>query len=123
MNTRLAMSAALILTLFPLTPAQADPKTTAEIEITYLLEQIQVSGCEFNRNGIWYSSKTAHSHLSDKFEKMEAGHGIDTTEHFIETAASVSDDSGQPYKVRCDDGKAITSSQWLRDELVHFRTF
>ena len=123
MNIRLAMSAALILTLFPLTAAQAEPKTRAEIEISYLLDQIQVSGCEFNRNGIWYSSKTAHSNLTDKFVKMEAESGIDTTEQFIETAATVSDDSGQPYKVRCHDGKAVTSGQWLRDELVHFRTF
>ena len=123
MNSRLAMSAALILTLFPLMAARAEPKTTAEIEITYLLEQIQMSGCEFNRDGIWYSSATAHSHLSDKYEEMEAVHLIDTTEHFIESAATESDDSGQPYKVRCHGGTTVTSSQWLRKELVHFRTF
>ena len=47
---------------------------------------------------------------------------INTTEDFIEDVATKSSFSGQLYQVRCNDDAALSSSQWLREELARLRT-
>ena len=48
---------------------------------------------------------------------------INTTEEFIEKAATESSFSGQAYEVKCNSGPSGTSNQWLRDELARLRTY
>jgi hypothetical protein len=122
MNIQLKIGSVLMLEL--LVPvAHAEPPTTVQIEVNFLLGYVESSGCEFYRNGIWHDSKSAQVHLRDKYKYLVAKNLVNTTEDFIEKAATESSFSGQPYDVRCNGGTTVTSEQWLRDELARFRTF
>jgi len=99
----------------PLSPA-------ARAEIDGLLVRLVASGCEFNRNGSWYSAEEAKSHISQKLKYLEDRGMVQTTEQFIETAASASSVSGRPYLVRCGDGAPVQSGEWLRLELKKLRS-
>lgn len=103
--------------------ARAEPPTNVQIEVNFLLGYIEGSRCLFYRNGTWHDSMTAQAHLRDKYNYLVAGNLINTTEDFIERAATESSLSGQPYVVKCNGVTTVTSSQWLRDELARFRTF
>lgn len=103
--------------------AQAEPPPTVQIEVNFLLGYIEGSGCEFYRNGTWYDSRTAQAHLRDKYNYLVARNLINTTEDFIDRAATESSFSGKAYEVRCHGGATVTSRQWLRDELARFRAF
>ena len=62
-----AMFAVLLATAAlagPLSPA-------ARGEIEALLARLEVSGCQFNRNGSWYSAAQAKAHLQRKLEYLE----------------------------------------------------
>ncbi len=45
--------------------AAETPRVT-RAEIDMLLKKLQISDCQFNRNGTWYTSAEAQSHLSQK---------------------------------------------------------
>lgn len=123
MNIRLIPGSILMLGLLLAPVARADAPENVQKEVDFLLGDIARSGCEFYRNGSWYDSKTAQAHLRDKYKYLTARSLIDTTEDFIDKAGTKSSFSGQAYRVRCNGGPAVTSRQWLRDELVQFRTF
>lgn len=123
MNIRLTMSAVLMLGLLLVPAARAEPPTNVQIEVNFLLGYLEGSGCEFYRNGTWHDSRAAQEHLRDKYNYLSARNLINTTKEFIERAATESSLSGQPYQVRCNGGGAVTSSQWLLDELARFRKF
>ena len=99
----------------PLSPA-------ARAEIDALLARLVASGCEFNRNGSWYTAVEAKSHLLQKLKYFEDRGMVQTTEQFIEMAASGSSMSGQPYLVRCGNNPPVQSGQWLRSELNDLRS-
>ena len=103
----LTCSVAIAATAAPLPPA-------ARVEIDALLVRLVASGCEFNRNGKWYTAAEAKSHLSQKLEYFEDRGMVQTTEQFIEIAASTSSMSGQPYLVRCRNSAPVQSGHWLR---------
>jgi hypothetical protein len=103
--------------------ARAEPPVNVQREVNFLLSYIESSGCEFYRNGTWSDSKTAQTHLRDKYNYLAAENQINTTEDFIERAATGSILSGQPYEVRCNGSATVLSKQWLRDELVRIRDF
>lgn len=107
-----------------LTPmAHAQPPANVQVEINFLLGYVEGSeACQFNRNGSWHDSKAAQEHLRTKYKYLAARNRINTTEDFIEMAASKSSLSGKPYTVKCDR-ITMTSNQWLRDELTRFRKF
>jgi len=123
MNIRFTMGSVLMLGLLLVPVARAEPPTNVQIEINFLLGYIEGSGCAFYRNGTWHDSKTAQAHLRSKYKYLAAGNLINTTEDFIERAATESSFSGQPYAVRCNGGAAVPSGQWLRAELARFRAF
>jgi len=54
------------LAVFPAVHAATPP--IAQAEINYLLEFVESSGCEFYRNGTWYDSRKARTHLQSKYE-------------------------------------------------------
>lgn len=90
-------------------------------EIDTLLSKLQTSGCQFNRNGSWYSGAEAKSHLLRKLEYFEDKGTVKNTEQFIELAASKSSSSGKPYQVKCGNAAAAPSSHWLNTELQAIR--
>jgi len=116
------MVTVLMLGLFLAPVARAEIPTNVQVEVNFLLGYIEGSGCEFYRNGTWHDSKAAQVHLRDKYKWLVARNLINTTEDFIERAATESSFSGLPYQVRCHGGATLTSNQWLREELTYLRT-
>src|SRR5690349_16463242 len=90
-------------------------------EIDALLGKLQASGCQFSRNGAWYSGAEARDHLLRKLEYLEGRGTIHSAEEFIELAASSSSSSGKPYQVRCRNESAMESKQWLVRQLPSIR--
>ena len=123
MNRQLTLGWMLIFWLLIAPVAHAELPANVQIEVNFLLGYIEGSGCEFYRNGSWHDSKTAQAHLRDKYKYLVSRNLIDTTEDFIEKAATESSFSGQPYQLKCNGGVAVTSNQWLQDELAQFRKF
>jgi hypothetical protein len=103
--------------------ARAEPPTSVQIEVNFLLGYLEGSGCQFYRNGSWHDSIAAQTHLRDKYKYLVARNLVNTTEQFIDRAATESSLSGQPYKVRCNGGAEVASRQWLHDKLARFRTY
>jgi hypothetical protein len=101
-------------TAAPLGPA-------ARTEIEGLMSRLEASGCEFNRNGTWYTAKEAKSHLLRKLEYFEDRGAVQTTEQFIDLAASSSSTTSRPYLVKCGNGAAVQSGAWLRSQLQILR--
>lgn len=120
--TNLARATALTLGLCIALAARAEPTANSRREVDYLLGFVEKSGCEFNRNGTWHDAQTAQAHLRMKYEFLVAQDRINTTEDFIEKAATGSSVLfGQPYSVRCDGDPPVPSSQWLSSELARYR--
>ncbi|MDR2451990.1 MAG: DUF5329 domain-containing protein [Candidatus Accumulibacter sp.] len=90
-------------------------------EIDALLSSLQSSACQFNRNGAWYSGSEARDHLLRKLKYIERKDGIQSTEQFIELAASRSSSSGQAYQVGCEGQAPVASQIWLIRQLAIIR--
>jgi hypothetical protein len=99
----------------------ADNRDTMEKEIRHLFDHLQNSSCEFNRNGKWYTAEEAVAHIHHKYQYLLKKGLIDSTEQFIDRAASESSLSGKPYMVRCGASEPIKSSDWFHEELRRFR--
>jgi len=113
---------ALMVALNVLPAAHAAPPLAAEIEISYLLDLIEQSGCVFFRNGTWYDAQRAQAHLRAKYDALAANNQIKTAEDFIEKAASNSNISGRPYQIKCT-GAAMPTSQWFSAALARYRKY
>jgi hypothetical protein len=122
MKTRWAMGWLLMLGLLWGAVAHAEPPASVQAEVNFLLGYVEGSGCAFYRNGTWHDSKEAQAHLRDKYQWLAARNMINTTEDFIERAATQSSFTGLAYQVKCNGGPTITSNQWLRNELTYMRT-
>jgi len=119
MRRRLLLLAALsfvsVVDAAPVSPA-------ARAEIDGLMSRLETSKCEFSRNGSWYTAADAKSHLLAKLKFLEDRGMVQTTEQFIELAASSSSMSGEPYWVKCGTGSAVQSGPWLRTQLQGLRS-
>lgn len=120
-NMRLIMIIALVAGFMQAAIAHAVPPANAETEVNFLLGSVEKSGCEFYRNGTWHDSTSASAHLHDKYKYLLARNQIHAAEDFIDKVATKSSFSGQPYQVKCAGRTAVTSRQWLLDELARFR--
>ena len=98
----------------PLSPA-------ARGEIQALLARLEVSGCQFNRNGSWYSAAQAKAHLQRKLEYLENKALVESAEQFIERGASSSSRTGRAYLVRCGDAEPVESATWFTTQLRAIR--
>lgn len=118
----LAVAALTVALTVALTAASAAP-TAAPIraEIDALLTRLEGSGCQFNRNGSWYVSAEAREHLLRKLSAIERRGDLQSTEQFIDLAATSSSLSGKPYQVRCGGTPAVPSRQWLLEQLGALR--
>jgi hypothetical protein len=92
-----------------------------EKEIQHLFDHLQNSRCEFNRNGEWYTAEEAVKHIDHKYQYLTKNGLINSTEQFIDRAASKSSISGKPYMVKCGASEPIESSVWFHNELTRFR--
>lgn len=111
-----------LLAALALSPAFAAPSPApVRAEIDALLGRLQTSGCEFNRNGSWYSGAQAKDHLLTKLDYLEGRGAVPSTEQFIELAASKSSSSGKAYQVRCGTEAPVASQVWLTRQLGALR--
>jgi len=101
--------------------ADAAPPAIANTEINYLLGFVEQSGCQFYRNGSWYTSKEAQAHLRDKYQFLAAKGVIKSAEDFIEQAATRSSLSGKAYAIKCGSAPVVPTNQWLREVLARYR--
>lgn len=122
MNRRWVMGSLLMPGVLWGSVARAEPPARVQAEVNFLLGFVEGSGCAFYRNGTWHNSKEAQAHLRDKYKWLAARNLINTTEAFIERAATQSSFTGLSYKVKCNGGATITSNQWLRGELTLMRS-
>jgi hypothetical protein len=88
-------------------------------EISYLLNFVKNTNCEYERNGKKHKGKEAAKHIKKKYDYYEED--ISSTEEFIELSASKSSMSGKAYKIHCANKAVINSQDWLLNELAHFR--
>ena len=95
----------------------APPTPAATQEIEHLIAHLKTSGCEFQRNGNWYSSTKAAEHLRGKYDYLLKKGWVVTAEDFITRAATESSMSHKPYQVRCAGKEAEASAGWLQAEL------
>jgi hypothetical protein len=121
MKTTFHAAAFVIATTLWSPLARAEPPVKVQNEVNLLLGYIADSGCEFYRNGTWYNSHKAVSHLRDKYRYLSDNNLVSTTEQFIERGASESSFSGKPYQIRCNGGTPVNSQPWLREKLAELR--
>lgn len=112
----------LLSCLFAAAAAAAPLPPAAKAEIDGLLSRLEVSGCQFNRNGTWYNANDAKSHLLTKLKYLEDRGAVQSAEQFIELAASSSSVSGQVYLVKCGSSPAVPSSAWMQSQLQLIRS-
>jgi len=123
MNLRHTLCSLLMLGFVMAPAVQADTPVTVQVEVNFLLGYLDGSACEFNRNGTWHDAHAAQAHLRNKYKYLTARNMINTTEEFIEKAATKSSFTGRAYEVKCTNAETVSSNEWLRAELVRFRTF
>jgi Family of unknown function (DUF5329) len=112
----------LLTSIFAAAGASAALSPAARTEIDDLMSRVEASECKFNRNGSWYTAAEAKSHLLSKLKYLEDVGVVQTTEQFIELAASSSSTTGRPYLVKCGSVAAVESGEWLRSQLQVLRS-
>jgi hypothetical protein len=118
MNTILSFSLGMLLCL-PFV-VQAAPSEKTKAEITGLMNNLAQSGCQFQRNGDWYDAMQARAHLQRKYEYLLKKGMVDSSEQFIQRAASKSSVSGKPYRVKCGPLE-LDSAVWFGTQLQRLR--
>jgi len=94
------------------------PASTAD-EVEHLIGYIAASDCTFVRNGSDYDAGAAAEHIRMKFDYGRDS--IETSEQFIEFAATRSYLTRIPYRVECA-GHEQLSADWLTTELIRYRS-
>lgn len=98
----------------------AELNQTVQNEVDYLFSYLKNSNCSFNRNGSWYNAEEAVDHLTTKYNYIVRKGWLDTTEHFIERAATKSSISGKAYLVKCGETE-MSSADWFKQALEAYR--
>ena len=112
---------ATVVSLWCAIAAAAQTSQPVRAEIEALLAKLRASGCQFNRNGSWYSGSEARDHLLRKLEYLEDKSTVSSTEQFIEVAATKSSSSGKAYSVKCGGQSPVASQVWLTQQLPAIR--
>jgi hypothetical protein len=111
------MTAALLIFFAPACPA-AIPDLQMD-EVNHLIEYLRASDCRMIRNGKSYSGRDGARHVQRKYDYYKRE--ISSTEQFVEYAASKSTMSGRLYQVQCPGAPAVSSADWLLEELAGYR--
>jgi len=115
------LTAALLAFALHATVLAAPLPGPARAEVNALLARLHSSGCQFNRNGSWYTGAEARKHLLRKLEYLEDRSLVASAEQFIDKGAAASSSSGKAYLVKCADAQALESKAWLLAELKAIR--
>ena len=90
-------------TSFSLTAAAV---SSLELEINYLLRQVETTECTFNRNGSRHKGTEAVAHIQRKYDYFKDD--IKTAEDFIRTSASKSTMTRRAYTIECPHQSPVT---------------
>jgi hypothetical protein len=113
----------LLMTTFAVAASfAASLSPVARAEIENLLGRLEISGCEFQRNGAWHSAADAKAHLRVKLNYLDERGMVSSAEQFIERAATQSSMTGGAYLVRCGNAAPVPSSTWLSSQLQLMRS-
>ena len=85
-------------------------------QISQLLQAIEVSNCQFLRNGKSYTPVDSIAHIRKKYAHFKDD--IDSIDKFIELSATKSLISGRLYQVRCGTSEPELSSVWLTAKAI-----
>jgi len=88
-------------------------------EIDHLLQFVEHTECQYERNGQWHSGKEAAEHIKIKYNYFK--NRIDSAEKFVELSATKSTMSGKFYFVHCPNRPKLKSQEWLLHELNNYR--
>jgi len=121
MRKQFSAAFALLLAVAGAIAHAAPLPAPARAEVDALLARLQSSGCQFNRNGSWYSGGEAKDHLLRKLEYLEKKDMVRNAEQFIDLGAATSSSSGKPYMVKCGAAAPVESKAWLTTELKAIR--
>jgi len=88
-------------------------------EIDHLLSYVEMTVCQYERNGSVHSGRDAAEHIKKKYDYFKDE--ITSTEKFIELSATKSTMSGKYYLIHCPGKPAVRSQDWLLDELKIYR--
>ncbi|MDQ1922237.1 DUF5329 family protein [Massilia pseudoviolaceinigra] len=113
--------AALAAALWSAGSAFAATPDVTRTEITRLLDAVEKSQCQFNRNGSWHDARAARAHLQKKYDYLDKKKLLTSTESFIERGATGSSMSGEAYQMRCPGTAVVNSADWLKAELARVR--
>lgn len=90
-----------------------------QAEIDHLLSFVANTSCQYDRNGTIHDGPEARDHINMKYEHYREK--VKTAEEFIKYSATKSLISGRKYKIRCPDAEVVNASDWLLEELHHYR--
>lgn len=110
----------LLLLAIPALALAGEPTPVVKQEVIHLITHLKNSGCQFNRNGSWYSPGEAADHLDQKYQYLLKKGLVTSAEDFIARAGSESSMSGKPYQVKCGANVPVQSGPWLKAELAKF---
>ena len=88
-------------------------------EIDHLLQFVEHTQCQYERNGKMHSGREAAEHIKKKYNYFK--NDIQSAERFIELSATKSTLSGKFYLVHCPGHPPIRSQLWLLRELENYR--
>jgi hypothetical protein len=101
----------LVIAFASFAPAETLPPSERQ-KIEALIEAVgSLKEARFVRNGSAYSADSAAYFLRRKWQANESN--VKTALDFIKNVASFSGTSGKPYLIRFNDGKELTSRDFL----------
>lgn len=83
-----------------------------DVQIEDFIRRIEASPVIFIRNGQAFSPTAAGDHLRSKWRSYNGT--FLSLDEFIETIATVSSATGEPYKVQLEDGRVLNASEWYK---------
>ncbi len=98
--------------------ADAQQEVTQQ-EIDHLLGFVANMACQYDRNGSIHSGPEARDHIARKYEYYKKR--VESAEDFVKYSATKSKLTGRSYKIHCPGVEALSSSEWLLQELQAFR--
>ena len=115
-NLMWIVCALVLLLCCSMARAQAAPPEPEKQKIEALINRVSgLKGAKFIRNGREYDVNTAVRFLRGKWKANDKA--VRSARDFVDKVASVSGTSGKPYQIRFQDGREITSRNFLLTEL------
>ncbi|TVZ37982.1 hypothetical protein P886_2331 [Alteromonadaceae bacterium 2753L.S.0a.02] len=108
-----------VLLLWFCTRAMSCEPVDTQAEVFALINAIETSGAQFERNGSVHTAEKAADHLRLKYSRGKKY--ISSSEDFIAKLASESSFTGKPYWIILEGDKRVKSGVWLTEKLQALR--